>query len=82
MGIRTISLRDEAYERLRQARRTPTESFSDVVMRAVWPDQALTAGAYLRLIRERGSSYTTDELDRVEQVKRDDQPPADKWSAG
>jgi hypothetical protein len=82
MGIRTISLRDEAYERLRRARRTPSESFSDVVMRAVWPDEALTAGAYLRLVRERGPIFTTDELDRVEQAKRDDRPPADKWSPG
>jgi hypothetical protein len=39
-----ISLSDEAYERLRAARRAPTESFSDEVMRAVWPDDALSGG--------------------------------------
>ena len=34
MATKTIALRLEAYERLKRARRTPTESFSDVVMRA------------------------------------------------
>ena len=82
MGIRTISLREEAYERLRRARRTPTESFSDVVMRAVWPDDAMTAGAYLRLLRERGPVYSPDELARLEESKSSDVPPPDKWTAG
>jgi hypothetical protein len=79
MGTRTISLRDEAYERLRRAKRSPGESFSDVVMRAEWPDQELSAGAFLRLVRERGPTYTPDELDQVDAANAADQPPADKW---
>jgi hypothetical protein len=79
MGTKTISLRDEAYERLRRARRKPGESFSDVVMRAVWPDAPLTAGTYLDLVRERGPVYSADELERVEEVSASDQPPPDKW---
>jgi len=79
MGTKTISLRDEAYERLRRARRRPGESFSDVVMRAEWPDAPLTAGAYLDLVRERGPLYTAAQLDRVEEVSATDSPPRDKW---
>ena len=81
MGIRTISLREEAYERLRRARKTPTESFSDVVMRAIWPDEAVTAGVYLRLVRERGPIYSAEELDRIDEAGAADQPPQDKWTA-
>jgi len=81
MGTKTISLRVEAYERLRQARRTPSESFSDVVMRAVWPEQALSAGAYLNLVRERGPLYSAEELERVNQASAGDRPPPDKWPA-
>ena len=79
MGTKTISLRDEAYERLRRARKSPSESFSDVVMRAVWPDQPLNAGELLRLVRERGAIYTTEELKRVDEASTSDRPPEDKW---
>jgi hypothetical protein len=79
MGTKTISLRDEAYERLRSARRTPTESFSDVVMRAVWPDAPLSAGEYLQLVRDRGARCTPAQLDRIEEVTEADRPPEDKW---
>ena len=79
MGTKTISLREEAYERLRRARRTPSESFSDVVMRAIWPDQALLAGHFLKLVRERGATYSAAELERVDEATRADRPPADKW---
>jgi hypothetical protein len=58
MGTKTISLRDEAYDRLKRAKRSPSESFSEVVMRAVWPDLAISAEAYLRMVRERGLSST------------------------
>lgn len=34
MATKTISLKLEAYEKLRAARRSPDESFSEVVMRA------------------------------------------------
>lgn len=82
MGTKTISLRDEAYERLRRARRNPGESFSEVVMRAVWPDAPLTAGAFLDLVRERGPMYAAEELDRVDEVSALDLPPNDKWPTG
>jgi hypothetical protein len=36
MSTKTVSLKKEAYDRLRAARRYPGESFSDVVLRARW----------------------------------------------
>jgi hypothetical protein len=80
MATKTISLRLEAYERLKRARRTPNESFSDVVMRAEWPDVGLTGGDLLALY-ERGGPYLSEEaLDRVDEAKALDRPPEDKWT--
>ena len=36
MATKTISLELDAYEKLRRAKRTPGESFSNVVRRAQW----------------------------------------------
>lgn len=82
MGTKTISLREEAYERLRRARREPGESFSDVVMRAQWPDIGLTAGELLTLYRERGPYLSDEALRRIEEADALDRPPEDKWATG
>ena len=79
---KTISLREEAYEKLKRARLHASESFSDVVLRASWDRQPVTAGDYLRLIRERGPLYSPAELDQIEEVTAADAPPEDKWAAG
>jgi hypothetical protein len=81
MSTKTISVRLEAYERLRRARRRSTESFSDVIMRARWDMTPVTAGEFLELVRERGPLYQAGELERIEEVKRNDPPPKDKWTA-
>lgn len=78
MATKTISLRLEAYERLKRVR-GPGESFSDVVMRARWPEEAMTASEYLAWVRERGPLYTPEALDRVDELGADDAPPVDKW---
>jgi len=80
MPTRTISVKDEAYLRLRNARRYPTESFSEVVLRARWPEDTITARALLDRHRE-GALFSDDELRRVADVKRRDKPPKDKWAA-
>lgn len=82
MSTKTISLRQEAYERLRRARREPGESFSDVVMRAEWPDVGITAGELLELYREHGPFFAEEALDRIEEAKAADRPPDDKWTQG
>lgn len=82
MATKTISVRLDAYERLARARKSPSESFSDVIMRARWDTQPATAAEYLRLVRERGPRYRATELADVERVKREDRPPRDKWKRG
>lgn len=81
MSSKTISLRLAAYEKLRAARRYPGESFSQVVLRAQWPEETVTAGELLRLCRERGPLLSEAELARLEEVKAADRPPEDKWQA-
>ena len=79
MAIKTISLRIEAYEKLRAARRYPGESFSAVVLRASWPEETLTGAELLARYRENGPFFTEEELERIEQEKGEDRPPEDKW---
>ena len=80
MATKTISLRVEAYEKLRRARTRSNESFSDVVMRARWDDQTVTGGELLALVRERGPLYDSDELAVIDELKSEEKAPADKWS--
>ena len=80
MGTKTISLKDEAYERLRAARRYPGESFSEVVLRATWPEDTVTARQLLDLLKKR-SALSEETLRRVEEAKGLDVPPEDKWLA-
>jgi hypothetical protein len=80
MGTKTISLKDEAYSRLKAARRYPDESFSEVVLRATWPEDTITAKALLALLGPRWNHLRADELDRTDAFKQRDQPPEDKWA--
>ena len=77
MATKTISLRVDAYERLRAARRHPGESFSQVVLRARWPEETITGAGLLRHLRERGALLSDEALDRIETLQREDRP----WSA-
>ena len=80
MSVKTISLKLEAYERLRAARRYPTESFSEVVLRATWPEDTITARELISLSRGARRRFTDEELDRIEGLKKRDAPPEDKWA--
>jgi len=82
MATKTISLRLEAYERLERARRFPGESFSEVISRAVWPNQTVTAGELLERIARRGASMTEEEAAAIEAAKRDAEAPENKWAQG
>jgi predicted CopG family antitoxin len=79
MATKTISLRVEAYERLRSAKRRPGESFSDVVMRAEWPKQTVTGSDLLAHLRARGPLLDEADLEALERNKSLDLAPADKW---
>jgi hypothetical protein len=69
----------EAYNKLKSARRYPGESFSEIVLRASWPEETVTAGELLELCRERGPVYTTEMVERVVKLKKEDEPAEDKW---
>jgi hypothetical protein len=84
MAIKTISLKKEAYERLRNARRFPSESFSEIVLRATWPEDTVTGRALLEHYGTRATRQTPglseEELERILALKRRDAPPEDKWA--
>ena len=80
MGIKTVSLKQEAYDRLREARRYPAESFSEVVLRATWPHDTTTARGLLEAYRAGRRHFSDEELDRMQALKRRDVPPEDKWA--
>ena len=79
MATKTISLKLEAYEKLRRARRYPTESFSEVVLRGSWPEETVTGGELLRLLEKRGPFFSEEALRRIDEAKKTDGPPEDKW---
>jgi predicted CopG family antitoxin len=82
MATKTISVKLEAYERLRNARRRPSESFSDVILRAVWPEAPITGQELLELYAAEGPFLSDAALDRIEDAKAADAPPEDKWQTG
>ncbi|MEE8585181.1 MAG: antitoxin VapB family protein [Acidobacteriota bacterium] len=79
MATKTISLKMDAYNRLRSARRFPTESFSQVVLRARWPEETVTGAELLARCRRSGAYFSAEELNRIEEAKREDLQPEDKW---
>lgn len=80
MATKTISLKIEAWERLRRARLTPDESFSEVVLRAEWPERGMTARELRAVYDREGSLLSPEALDRVEEVTQKDESPRDKWT--
>ncbi len=80
MAVKTVSLKIEAYERLRSARRYPGESFSEVILRARWPEDTITGAELLRRYSEHGASLTDRQLDAIEAAVAAARPPEDKWS--
>ena len=78
MPTKTISIDLEAYERLRSVRRSPDDSFSKVIKRAIWPPAPRTAAAMLAALD--GTPVLSDsELDRLEAAQLADPVPEDRW---
>ncbi len=81
MAVKTVTLRLEAYDRLRAARAWPGESFSQVILRAEWPEPSITGHELLERVRASGPFFTDEELDAVEDAMGADPHPEDKWTA-
>lgn len=79
MATKTISLKMDAYEKLKRARKSPDESFSEVVLRATWPEETISGSALLDKYRKGGPWLSDAELSRIEQIKVADAVPEDKW---
>ena len=70
MATKTITLELDAYEKLRKAKRSERESFSEVVRRARWDDAASTGpqivGFLSELRRRHPDSFLPDDaLERI-----------------
>jgi hypothetical protein len=80
MASKTITLKLEAYNRLRAARRYPTESFSEVVLRASWPSDTSTGRDLMRLYRQGWPRLPKGAIEKVAAATAADKPPVDKWA--
>jgi len=69
MGMQTITLTDEAYERLRANRRERGDSFSRVIMRARWEREEAFCEDFLKFMDEEPAFYTSEELDLMKEVQ-------------
>ena len=78
MATKTISIKEDAYQRLVAAKRG-NESFTQVVLRAVWPEQTITGREFLKRMEVEGSTFLGQELDAIDLHKASDVPPVDKW---
>ena len=76
MATKTITLELDAYERLKRAKRSPRESFSEVVRRLPLPAEAITAAGLLALAGERGAMLTEADASAIDELNAADQPPA------
>jgi hypothetical protein len=75
MATKTITLELDAYEKLRSAKKSERESFSEVVRRARFDEGASTGAAILghlaELRRLHPSSFLSDDaLDRIDERAR------------
>ena len=80
MPSKTISLSVEAYERLNRNRIGAGDSFSQIVMRASWEEETVTAAELLEHWVNTPAILTEGELDAIESAKSADEVPEDKWN--
>ena len=83
MATKTITLELDAYEKLRRAKRSPRESFSSVVRRAVIPGESHTAGELLQWLKGRmikgGLPLDEAALARLDEAQREPRVSATDW---
>ena len=81
MATKTISVDLEAYERLRRAKSSVRESFSQVIKRATWEPVHGTAGQLLASIRSGdGDGLSEEMLDELDRLQEADAAAPDRWA--
>jgi hypothetical protein len=78
VATKTIRLELDVYEKLRAAKKAG-ESFSEVVGRAMFPDEPLTGASLRSYLRGGGSRISEDSLDAVEAADRRDPTTDNPW---
>ena len=79
MATKTISIDLEAYERLRRARISAKDSFSQVIKRAKWDQQSKSCGDLLAALAALEPA-AEDILSYLETAQMQDSPPDHPWS--
>lgn len=79
MATKTLSVDLEAYERLSRARKHPKESFSQVIRRAIWMDNAKCGRRIVELMAT-SEPATEEAIARMEAVQDNDLPSDDPWT--
>ena len=79
MATKTISIDLKAYQRLRQARQTPEDSFSRVIHRAKWPSGQRSCGDLLDDLQRKQLYISAKEIGRLERAQTHDTPPPPHW---
>ena len=79
MSTKTISIDLVAYERLKNARLGPKDSFSQVIRRAQWAQEAKTCGGLLVALE--GLPAADDVvIQHLESSQQQDLAPDNSWS--
>lgn len=79
MATKTISIDLKAHRRLSAARRTPKESFSQVIHRAYFLDESPVTGEGLLRLMEDLDPVASEVTEALEAGQAADRPPEDPW---
>lgn len=79
MATKTISIDLVAYEALTKARKSPGESFSQVIRRASWDTRSPATGSELLEMLKDSPSGPPDLVEALNANQALDTPPRDPW---
>ena len=79
MATKTISIDLEAHRKLSAARRSPKESFSQVIRRARWDAEGPATGKELLSVMSHLPKADDELIHALEATQAADHPPIDPW---
>lgn len=79
MATKTISIDLPAWERLRKARISDAESFSQVIHRAKWARGRKSCGDFVTELISKDRYLSANEIRRLKQAQKEDAPPKAVW---